>query len=117
MCIRDSVGNVWQWTSELHDERTRAAVLRGGSAYQPTSTDQFGDNWYFPGGAPYTVAPSGVPTFVQFGMGVPWGADKYPAAYSLQSHAKLLLMAPSLDRSGAIGFRCAADVMNASLAG
>ena len=39
----DLVGNVWQWTDEYVDERTRAAVLRGGSYYQPQ-----GSRWYFP---------------------------------------------------------------------
>ena len=37
------VGNVWQWTDEYQDERTRAAVLRGGSYYKPQ-----GSRWYFP---------------------------------------------------------------------
>jgi iron(II)-dependent oxidoreductase len=33
----------------------------------------------------------------------------FPQAYRLDQHNKLLLMAPSKDRSGCIGFRCAAD--------
>ncbi len=41
--IMDLVGNVWQWTDEFHDEHTRAAVLRGGSSYQPQTS-----HWYFP---------------------------------------------------------------------
>jgi iron(II)-dependent oxidoreductase len=41
--VEDLVGTVWQWTDEFHDEHTRAAVLRGGSAYQPQSS-----HWYFP---------------------------------------------------------------------
>ncbi|TDR42442.1 formylglycine-generating enzyme required for sulfatase activity [Tahibacter aquaticus] len=41
--LLDLVGNVWQWTDEYHDEHTRAAVLRGGSAYQPQTS-----HWYFP---------------------------------------------------------------------
>jgi len=39
----DMVGNVWQWTDEFTDEHTRAAILRGGSYYQPQ-----GSIWYFP---------------------------------------------------------------------
>ena len=39
----DLIGNVWQWTDEYADEHTRAAVLRGGSSYQPQSS-----HWYFP---------------------------------------------------------------------
>ena len=69
--VMDLVGNVWQWTDEYVDEHTRAAILRGGSHYQPQ-----GARWYF------------------------------PQAYELSEHGKYLLMAPSLDRSGAIGFRC-----------
>ena len=41
--VMDMVGNVWQWTSEFRDEHTRAAALRGGSAYLPQSS-----HWYFP---------------------------------------------------------------------
>jgi len=72
--VMDLVGNVWQWTDEYQDEHTRAAVVRGGSHYQPQ-----GSRWYF------------------------------PQAYKLSEHSKYLLMAPSLDRSGAIGFRCVKD--------
>ncbi len=33
----------------------------------------------------------------------------FPEAYKLTEHGKFLLMAPSMDRSGTIGFRCAVD--------
>jgi formylglycine-generating enzyme required for sulfatase activity len=33
----------------------------------------------------------------------------FPQAYKLTEHGKYLLMAPSVDRSGAIGFRCVVD--------
>lgn len=41
--VEDLVGTIWQWTDEYRDERVRAAVLRGGSAYQPQTS-----HWYFP---------------------------------------------------------------------
>ena len=72
--VMDMVGNVWQWTDEYVDEHTRAAILRGGSHYQPQ-----GSVWYF------------------------------PQAHRNDHHGKLLLMAPSYDRSGAVGFRCVRD--------
>ncbi len=72
--VMDLVGNVWQWTDEYVDEHTRAAILRGGSYYQPQ-----GSLWYF------------------------------PQAYKLTEHGKYLLMAPSIDRSATIGFRCVVD--------
>jgi formylglycine-generating enzyme required for sulfatase activity len=72
--VADLVGNVWQWTDEFRDEHTRAAILKGGSYYQPQ-----GAIWYF------------------------------PQAYKLTEHGKYLLMAPSLDRSATVGFRCAQD--------
>lgn len=72
--VMDMVGNVWQWTDEFVDEHTRAAILRGGSYYQPQ-----GSIWYF------------------------------PQAYRNDQHGKLLLMSPSMDRSGALGFRCVRD--------
>ena len=33
----------------------------------------------------------------------------FPQAYKLKEHGKLLLMSPSMDRSGGVGFRCVAD--------
>jgi gamma-glutamyl hercynylcysteine S-oxide synthase len=33
----------------------------------------------------------------------------FPQAYKLNEHGKLLLMAPSMDRSGGLGFRCVVD--------
>jgi iron(II)-dependent oxidoreductase len=72
--VMDLTGNVWQWTDEYQDEHTRAAIVRGGSYYQPQ-----GSGWYF------------------------------PQAYKLNEHGKYLLMAPSIDRSAAIGFRCVVD--------
>jgi len=33
----------------------------------------------------------------------------FPQAYKLDQHGKLLLMAPSMDRSGGLGFRCVRD--------
>ena len=72
--VMDMVGNVWQWTNVFEDEHTRAAILRGGSYYQPQ-----GSVWYF------------------------------PQAYSNDEHSKYLLMAPSYDRSGTVGFRCVKD--------
>ena len=72
--ILDMVGNVWQWTDEYQDEHTRAAIVRGGSHYQPA-----GSRWYF------------------------------PQALQLDQHGKYLLMAPSIDRSATIGFRCVVD--------
>lgn len=72
--IMDMVGNVWQWTNVFEDAHTRAAILRGGSYYQPQ-----GSIWYF------------------------------PQAYRNDEHSKYLLMAPSYDRSGTIGFRCVRD--------
>ena len=41
--VMDLVGNVWQWTDEFRDAHTRAAAIRGGSAYQPQTS-----HWYFP---------------------------------------------------------------------
>ena len=41
--VMDLVGNVWQWTDEYCDAHTCAAILRGGSHYQPQ-----GSRWYFP---------------------------------------------------------------------
>ena len=74
--VMDLVGNVWQWTDEYVDPHTRAAILRGGSYYQPQ-----GSHWYF------------------------------PPAYKLTEHGKYLLMAPSKDRAGTLGFRCASDAL------
>jgi len=34
----------------------------------------------------------------------------FPEAYKLNQHGKLLMMSPSMDRSGALGFRCVRDL-------
>ena len=49
--VMDLVGNVWQWTDEYVDDHTRAAILRGGSHYQPD-----GAIWYFPQAYPQRPA-------------------------------------------------------------
>ncbi len=77
--VMDMIGNVWQWTDEYIDPHTRAAILRGGSYYQPQ-----GSRWYFPN------------------------------AYRLDEHGKYLLMAPSIDRAGTLGFRCVRDAAYSS---
>ena len=41
--VLDMAGNVTQWTDEYRDPHTRAAIVRGGSSYQP-----HGSIWYFP---------------------------------------------------------------------
>jgi formylglycine-generating enzyme required for sulfatase activity len=41
--VLDMIGNVSQWTDEYRDPHTRAAIVRGGAAYQPS-----GSIWYFP---------------------------------------------------------------------
>ena len=41
--LLDLIGNVSQWTDEYRDAHTRAAIVRGGAAYQP-----HGSIWYFP---------------------------------------------------------------------
>jgi formylglycine-generating enzyme required for sulfatase activity len=41
--VEDMVGNIWQWTDEYVDLHTKAAIIRGGSYYQPQ-----GSYWYFP---------------------------------------------------------------------
>lgn len=41
--VFDLEGSISQWTDEYRDPHTRAAILRGGAAYQPASSV-----WYFP---------------------------------------------------------------------
>jgi iron(II)-dependent oxidoreductase len=41
--VLDMEGNISQWTDEYRDPHTRAAIVRGGAAYQPR-----GSIWYFP---------------------------------------------------------------------
>jgi gamma-glutamyl hercynylcysteine S-oxide synthase len=41
--VLDLIGNISQWTDEYRDPHTRAAIVRGGAAYQPR-----GSIWYFP---------------------------------------------------------------------
>jgi iron(II)-dependent oxidoreductase len=84
--VLDMVGLVWQWTDEFYDLRTRAAVLKGGSFYQPS-----GATWYFPTTSNEDANPS------------------IRGQHRVDEHGKYLLMDPSIDRAGTIGFRCASD--------
>lgn len=103
--VEDLVGLIWHWTDEYEDLHTRAAVLKGGSAFQPQRWQEPRyQPWYFPGLAG------------DWKNGAPWkppystSAKNYSLMYNLTSHGKYLLMAPSLDRAGTIGFRCVADI-------
>ena len=80
--VKDMMGLVWQWTDEFMDDHTRVGLVRGGSYYTAV-----GSMWYFPNNL----------------------MEDGPKGVNLQTHNKLLLMAPSYDRHGAVGFRCVAD--------
>ncbi len=88
--VQDTVGVVWQWTNVFTDEHTRAGLVRGGSYYRPLMAQEPG--WYFPNVRNDT---SGIPL-----PNVP---------VTIKSHNKILLMAPSYDRHGTVGFRCVAE--------
>ena len=77
------MGLIWQWTNEFVDQHTGAALVRGGAYYRPTVNG--GDTWYFRA----DISSSG--------------------SVTANSHGKLLLMAPSYNRHGTVGFRCVAD--------
>lgn len=84
MGVSDLVGLVWQFTDEFQDDRTRAALLKGSSIYNPVLGGDFPalpqvGNWYF------------------------------PPARKLTQHNRLLLMDESYDRAATLGFRCVAD--------
>ena len=81
--LKDLMGLAWQWTDEFSDAHTRAGLVRGGAYYSAV-----GSQWYFPN--TLTNSPS-------------WGGPR------ATTHNKLLLMGPSYDRHGTVGFRCVAD--------
>jgi gamma-glutamyl hercynylcysteine S-oxide synthase len=83
--VYDLIGSVWQWTNVFTDDHTQAGLVRGGSYYRPIMAYQPG--WYFPN---LRAAP-----------------DKNQVDGT--THNKLLLMSPSYDRHGTVGFRCVAD--------
>jgi len=83
--VTDLMGLVWQWTNEFIDTHTRAGLVRGGSyyaVYMPQSL-----SWYFPG-----------------------SLEK--GTVNAMTHNKLLLMSPSYDRHGTVGFRCVVDAVS-----
>eukprot|EP00933_Yihiella_yeosuensis_P035994 TRINITY_DN29692_c0_g1_i1.p1 TRINITY_DN29692_c0_g1~~TRINITY_DN29692_c0_g1_i1.p1 ORF type:complete len:921 (-),score=129.81 TRINITY_DN29692_c0_g1_i1:539-3301(-) len=102
--IQDLVGLIWHWTDEYMDKHTRSAVLKGGSAFQPQNSHQPRyQPWYFPG-------HDGNWTNGGFVKALFSDEPKnYASLYNLTAHGKYLLMAPSYDRAGTIGFRCVAD--------
>lgn len=91
--VLDGFGLVWQFTNPSEDERTRTALTRGGSYFSAASCP-----WYYP-------------NFDNTGRCKEWDRNGEAAfAGTLRTHGKLMLMAPSYDRHGTVGFRCAADV-------
>ena len=96
--IKDLVGLVWQWTDEFMDDHTRAGLVRGGSYYTPMDTGAWHAIWYFPAWLPPAPVPNG---------------HSGTMSVALNTHSKLLLMAPAYDRHGTVGFRCVADAQGA----
>lgn len=39
--VYDLVGNIWQWTDVYQDQHSRAAIIRGGSYYQPQKSEHY----------------------------------------------------------------------------
>lgn len=82
--VLDMAGNVWEWTeSQRDDGHTQFAILKGGSHLiydAPDHPEAWGKMWYTAEGAQPNTA-----------------------------HQKMLLISPSLDRCGTIGFRCVQD--------
>ena len=83
--VSDLIGNVWQYTDEFYDIHTRSVILRGSSNYYPITNTSFDINWYF------------------------------PTAFQLNQHGKYFIMDNSWERSGTVGFRCAADSIQPNL--
>jgi iron(II)-dependent oxidoreductase len=92
--LLDALGLVWQWTNAFADAHTASAVLRGSSYYHPPACP-----WYFPNAQ---IAAVNCSHWWPAAKVAPWG--------TLAAHNKLMTMAPSYDRHGTVGFRCAADV-------
>ena len=92
--LLDALGLVFQWTNAFSDAHSASAILRGSSYYHPPSCP-----WYFPNAQVPEVNCS---HWLPAAKVAPWG--------TLLSHNKLMTMAPSYDRHGTVGFRCAADV-------
>ena len=92
--LLDALGLVWQWTNAFSDAHTASAILRGSSYFHPPSCP-----WYFPNQQIPEVNCSHW-----------WPAATVQHWGTLLSHNKLMTMAPSYDRHGTVGFRCAADV-------
>jgi formylglycine-generating enzyme required for sulfatase activity len=77
----DMAGNVWQFTNEVTDAHSRAALVRGGSNWRPGINGTAGSKWYFQ----HVTAP-------------------------MTQHNKYELVSDSYERAGALGFRCVQDV-------
>lgn len=106
--VEDLLGLIYHWTDEYADPHTRKAVLRGAPAFQPQGSEKARyQPWYFPG-LDWATATGPL-------EGDPWDppytvADKnYASLFNLTAHGNYLLMTPSLDRAGTIGFRCVSE--------
>lgn len=103
--VEDLIGLIYHWTDEFIDAHTRRAVLRGGPAFQPQGADKRRyQPWYFPG------------LDGDWADGAPWDPPytierkNYASLLNLTAHGNYLMMTPSLDRAGTIGFRCVQEV-------
>ncbi len=109
--VKDMMGLVWQWTDEFTDDHTRAGLVRGGSYYTAVGSKWCAfwprppalSIWFSLSTPPPHTHPS---PLLDFPNNL---KDASSAGVNLLTHNKLLLMGPSYDRHGAVGFRCVAD--------
>ena len=109
--VEGMVGGVREWTDVYTDAHTSRAVLRGGSYWSPLPQPSivyrylfnYSSDIGFTDGAPDWYYPNPLEP-IEIGA-----TNLKPAATPLTHHTTLLLQSDSMDRSGGIGFRCAAD--------
>merc|ERR1712070_1181034 len=102
--VEDLLGLIYHWTDEYADAHTRRAVLRGAPSFQPQGYKQSRyQPWYFPGldGDWADGAPWDPPSTIE--------AKNYASLFNLTAHGNYLMMTPSLDRAGTVGFRCVGE--------
>ena len=101
--MQDAMGLVWQWTNAFADIHTHSGLVRGGSYYRPIMS--YAPGWYFPNLRNDTTQGD----LALFDALLCFNAY-LGVLVTVATHNKLLTMAPSYDRHGTVGFRCAADV-------